>query len=501
VPVEIGLKAELTESNHQVTFGSSLDELRLLIEAKRLPLNLRSVISDESVIAIESREHEIRVGVGKKGGAVLDLTKQSWATWDEKENAKLLLALIAIALARVKQDGIALKIVMAALGEFATLSSPQMQIELAALLSRNDRINEVIDLVSKVVSPHPELVLRATASALVHRRHASEVQLQQLVEGMLRAATNATTKERATLHYNIANIELWRNRYVDAQTQLRMALDLDPSYGQRDYYHRDLGVCLFELGQFHEAAIAYTQAKRLGLKEDIRNLQADCLFHSGEYQRATDLWHLYLLETKSNNQLVSWALPQYVATYFSRILGIQSQQRKKNTYPATAVIPFEKTDSLERAFGRCRPLLGLDALDGFVWFNLGVLAAQEGNQSFAEFAFTVVGLVNRNDPEAWCNALVAGLLAKSPALRISSVVYHGMRFCGQAFRSRVVAKVRNEHGEEAATGYGTMIDGIYESIGGRDDPSTKMRIIAADGKRYREIDLEKRFLTNKGEDR
>ena len=486
-PLNVAFRFESLTPEQQAYMHAALDQVRTISDSGKLPFAFRDVAAIDAIVVIEVRPTEVRISVARKPGVVLDLRHSDWQANSASELAVQILCMLAIALANSRQDQLAVEVISSLLNEFSSLDNSRTQILLAQILARNERLDTLFEFSSRIKDPHPAFVMAVMAMPLDKTSNASDAMLDKLVDLHRATAANAPDHEKATLHYRIFGFQHHRGRYKEAVEELEQAAVADSTYRQRDYFHQELGACYFELHQYDKALDAYREAERLGYRKNIQALQADCLFHGGRYRQAAELWEAFLESDTRPKQRFMWVLPLYAARYLWLNLAIPSQTRGKGDY-GNQVPPFDPQASLEEAMSVCRSMLQSDALDPFIWFNLGVCAQRTKNFQFVEFAFMIAGLLNRKDAESWKNAALAALSAKSPYERLAAIFYNGMHYCGEEFRTAVISSLRECH-PSLATQVDTLIYDLYESS--REEEKL-IRIIAPGGNRYRTVRLDRR---------
>lgn len=426
-PFEIEVSSTLSPSRESLLV-QAISSVKETLEVARIPISLTLGKNAGAIVKLSVSDSEIRVGIGGRGGAVLDLKDSDWADIKTSMAPETLIGLTVVALSTMRQDQAAIQLATSFLPLLARLPIPEALVKIAQLFIRNHRISEALQLSRGPMGEHPGFVMPLTSMLMQYRRYSSDAETRELVAWYKEKVELVDGAQKGILHYNIANVLLNKSLYREAFHHFCLAAKTDGSYKQRDYFYRELGACLFELGRYRYAITAYEKALALGLKQDIRHLLADCHFHAGNYIEAKHLLHAYLGEHPE--QVVNWVLKLYVATYFVDHLGLrkQSRLRAKRT---RSEIELEAIPTLEEAFDRCKPQIERDALDAVVWFNLGVWASRHDKFEFAEMAFLIAGMSNRRDPEAWGNALLVGMNARAPSLRIAAIVQMGYRINGE----------------------------------------------------------------------
>ena len=241
----------------------------------------------------------------------------------------------------------------------------------------------------------------------------------ELVEAMRRRAATEETfgdpRRAGTAHYNLARCLGASNRTTEALDEMDATVELDLSYGGREYFFRERGGMRWDLGRHGEAADDYRRALSLsGDPGELVPLLADALLYAGRYaeaERALDGW------SPSGHDLDRLAvLVRVVVAELRAVTGIDVQNRSSAVEPEIDAVGDEPAALIA--------LLGAtDALDPRIWMRLIdeghalprlVLVAQMALNSAAGWALaTVAALVEPTPPES---ELVQALIASGHRL-------------------------------------------------------------------------------------
>jgi len=226
-------------------------------------------------------------------------------------------------------------------------------------------------------------------------------ELGLFLERQLERAKEAGDKQRiATAHYNLGN-HLHKSSSRLALRHYREAAKYDPGYLKRRYFWRELGGIFFESHRYRWAEPCYKRALRLGEKGLCKALHADALMFAGRYHKAEVAFAAYLRTKPTSSS--EWRLKHWALAYIRTKLGCGLQQRQ--VAKALKLAGMESPGGGPEVKQRLEYTLGLDALCGLAWFNLGVCENSTGNRHGAFGAFLTAALIQRWDAEAWCNAL------------------------------------------------------------------------------------------------
>jgi tetratricopeptide (TPR) repeat protein len=495
LPISIEFRFELA-SQHIAQAVDATSQFRDVSRIRRFPF-VFSDAGDSPRIYLYIREKEIRVSVGGVPGVVLDLSSAAWRDPQRFLAPHTLVPLLAIALSQARQGQAALQLCLSNLDLIAKCVVEQLRIGALEVLVRNQRLDAAFDLIKLTSDASPTLQMHFFSFLMRAASRAPDHIASQILGGMKALAKTTSTHASAAAEYNIGNLYLNRAQYKLALRHFLRAGRVDPSYQKRDYFQRELGATYFELGRYKDAAQVYRKAKRLGMKGNIECVIADCLLFLGRFSEAQHLFEKGLRENPA--EIMKWGLKLYALKYIVEHLHYKIQKRRRPS--AFDLAKFQQATSLEEVLRVIVPVLDRDALSEFAWFDLGVGAGKFKNYDLAELAFLMAAMLRGNDPEAWGNALISGLNARSPARRVAMVVQEAYRLSGEQFityvREAIKAQTKSETGvDKLERLLFDVANGAYDLLTTEDVPMV-IRLIKRGGKGYVEIPLNKSAKSRK----
>lgn len=282
--------------------------------------------------------------------------------------------------------------------------------------------------------------------------------------------------DASTAHATLASWLQGNHDWEGAFLHLWEAARWDQDYLQKDFFCRNLGGTLFELGQFEHSADFYKRARALGLEQDIRAQHGDALLFSGRYREGRQLIDEYL---KDNNPdaLAEWRLKCWAVENADRAIGMPDQDRQIDEALKLAI----SVDGLEdhEVADRAMEALDLDRLCGEAWLNLGIYHRRAHNDDFYQVLCFVMAALILRDLESWNKAAVSAfqfaLEDEKKILLFTSIVAAGYRHQGQAFVDALAADVDSVEGfpvDEFMTALDDVIGSIPEG-----EPSFEIRFL------------------------
>lgn len=194
--------------------------------------------------------------------------------------------------------------------------------------------------------------------------------------------------EAGTVAYNIAGQLKAEERFEECLDWYDCALDLQPRYASRPYWHRERAGAMYLLERYEDAAATYSVAGELGDDEPtLPLLQGDAFTGSGRYSEAESSF----TEAQSlpgrlgaEARLLLWAIKEIIA-----VRGREPQDR----------LPAEAAALLQNDQIDWRQVVDVDAACPGAWVQR---ALEEG----ADFLVVAAALA-RYDAGAWALALIA----------------------------------------------------------------------------------------------
>ncbi len=207
-------------------------------------------------------------------------------------------------------------------------------------------------------------------------------------------------------NYNIGNFYKNKSLYHQAISHYIKAKRYEPIYLKQHYYYKELGGMFFLLDKFRISSNLYSRAIKMGAPPETLALYADSLMFDGQYGKAQKTLVQYLKKVKK--PLDEFHLKTIM---LDGIIKSNGNQQKRNIQKASLV--FSKINPALNIEAGLNNVLECDMLFSSAWFNLGVHFSQTAQAPKASYCFTMCGLTNVADVEAWVNATISSFNKES----------------------------------------------------------------------------------------
>ncbi len=346
---------------------------------------------------------------------------------------------------------------------------------------RTSYFGVALDAVIEAIVEEQDNVLEIiTSSAVLFESNPDDEEKSNRVEAFLNKCLEKYLEigEKTQIgicHYNLGNHYRSRGLNKKAICHYLKARKYEDKYLKQVYYYQELGGVLFHYGKYCFSASMYKKALEKGASESVKPLYADALMHSGNYQLAFDVFTDYLKETEGGG-VDEWHLKMICLETLIENTGIKEQIRRKKE--ALEFVDLTKTgknfvEALEKA-------IEIDMLCGLAWFNLGVVHSKNGCTEDAVFDFTMCGLAQTWDIEAWVNAILCCFNKKSPTKIFHLILGTGYFFNGDEFLEKLYQEFNNRFDLEMCGRLANMIEEILpKNRNGDDRPA--IRLLGNDG--------------------
>lgn len=345
---------------------------------------------------------------------------------------------VAVALDQAGHSNIAAQVVSECAVNSSIITHPEIVVILVGCMIRAHRVTEALQLSERLFESKeslPAAELFTLPAALTQRDSLSNSEHEYLRIFKYRRIEQAVQAENwrdaATAHYNLGNYFKGTRNQRLAFHHYRKAAKYCSKYLEKPYFCRELAGILFESRRYRLAVQFYGRAINLGEADDCHALYADALMFAGRYRESQEAFDTYL--ASDPNAAPEWRLKAWVLCVICQVLDEQKRQTKAAMKLASrddTLPPMEYKQRLEEA-------LWHDALSGLAWFNLGVLESQIGNQEDAFVPFLIASLIQKNDLEAWCNAIGIGISGEYhslvPVIFMAAYQLNGEFFIEQLF--------------------------------------------------------------------
>lgn len=295
-------------------------------------------------------------------------------------------------------------------------------------------------------------------AALAEQQSLDADALSTLWEGLDAVAdrqeASGDLKESGTTRYNMSHVARAMRQNAKALDVMRRAAALYPAYEQRDYYHKELGGILFDLGEFGEAARSYAKALSMGYDQSqLLPLLSDALLHGGQYQACSDLLQDWRPTGNPLDRLCQINLD--ASSFLCDVVGLEHQSRRPLTQREE-----EELANADDAQVIYRVMRASDALDLRAWISLSAL------QEPCERAISLSVAASREPgfPFFWVMAVLHGINGNLDAVRLRFVIDNAAYFNGDAF----VAEMENVADQQEPDTASSLRSVVYEQLARRE---------------------------------
>lgn len=450
VPLVVSETAKLRTSHIAAELRRALEGAPGIIAVEH-----RQPGSGDAQLEIES--NQLRVSLADVASATVHFGGEQTPEW-LGINAGMALA---VALTTVGQTNLAAQIA-SAIGERGSLwSDPGCCMILAGAFYRARRLREALEVSDRLDQADNEFgsvvaymllsVLLAYGSDLSSSDAtvAEEVQMSRYTRRLDREDRSGAAAEA----YNLAMLLKRLRRSAESKDWFERAVELDPSYENRDYFHSDLAGVLFTNDETIKAANHYVKAVELGAKGMVPALAADCLLFSGRYEEALARFKVYLArEDAVDPDDAEWRLKKSILPELIKVGGAEQDRQPEAACREVEPIDFVngRDMSQEEAFARIDRALTLDACCHWAWFSKALLlAALADDPARGIVPGTIAALVNVRSVEAWGNAI--RFADPGDDSRLLDLLRVGLRFLKTEFERQVLEIAEFVGGNHAAT--------------------------------------------------
>lgn len=290
---------------------------------------------------------------------------------------------------------------------------PDVILQIVGILLRAHRVREALELAEEIGEDIDAAIasLLILPSLLLHDS-LNDAERNDVV-AMLERKTKriderGDQRQAAIAHYNLANRLHSYGRHHDAIRHMNAAVERDPAYLERPYFHKELAGSLFQTEDFEQAASAYGRAIELG-SEDVTGQWADALLWSGRYAEAEEA---FVSVNASEHSAPEWRLKERALPSIRKAAGTQQTRDPDGAVALADLEPLQAAGQVisnATARERLEGALRLDALCALAWFNLGILESSEGDLRLGFEYFTTAAVLAPGDLDLWKRVALLGL--------------------------------------------------------------------------------------------
>lgn len=359
---------------------------------------------------------------------------------------------LALALDQVGQTDAAARMIAAIADRAHLLFYPDVLFRVIGVFTRSHRVIEAVALAERFGAGNAdenELMamlfltpaMMRSAYLLPHERDAVTRRLRKQLKS---AEEQGTRRDIGIAHYNLGNHFGSKAAWKEAASHFAMAAHYDPDYLSRAYFPREFGGALFLSGQFDLAVAMYDRAMNLKADAMTPALRADALMYSGRYKDARTAFETHLLEFGLDAE-DEWRLKAWVLALICTRVGDEQNRRAEEAVAAADVSDEAPTHEERRE--RLENALRMDALCSEAWFNLGVVAASEGDVEEGTTGFLVSAIIEPHNVDGWAAAAAFCDLRTQLGRDVISCAY---RWNGEMFLSRLEDLLKTFNRDAAA---------------------------------------------------
>lgn len=372
---------------------------------------------------------------------------------------------LAFLLDHIGQQLAAARMVEDAAQRSAAIRNPDASQRIGSILIRAGRAETAIELSrllqdadeSFLAAAMLELPLLVSAEALT-RNDKTKI-ANRLLSQAEELLGGGSTLPAAAAFRNAGSWLVGLGRYEEALTALDRALEADPGYAQRAYFHRERGGALFLLGEHLPASKAYARALDLGEDQRVLALYADALLHAGRFAEARRAFATFNRESEVRNS--EWRLKEWV---LDRIIEVAGDSQDINIEEGCRIAAESDTALSEEAREKgLVEALQKDGLCGQAWVKLGLLRVQEGRVDDALPCFVIAALFTHK-VEPWMLSIMAAAdRLDEPILR--DILKAGYYFLRDDF-AEAIGKLSDELNATSGEELGHLLDDVMAELQG-----------------------------------
>jgi tetratricopeptide (TPR) repeat protein len=424
-------------------------------EASQLAFGLRAVLEPvRDLVAVQLRPP----GAGDPGvelreegwrvtlADVASVTRDAGSRSAEATQAADVALGLAVALTRVGQPNLAAQIGRVAAPQSQVITDLDISFTLAGAMFQARRIREAVEVADALDESDNEDVRLAAAAflmALLAARNLTDTdRALAIAAAERRIARRLARGETAYAGAESYSLAMLRKRATDGEAAIvafDRALELEPHYAERAYYHRDRAGVLFETGRYEEAVEAYGRAITLGDRGLVEALYADALLFAGRYADAERELGRYLSEDRGPDG-AEWRLKLRILPLIRAWGGDHQQRAIERSEALVESVDIAAETEIDPPLSRLQEAIRLDSCNGEAWFRMFLFEALREDSMEAAAPMALAGVVLlRSAAGAWGNALVATESASAPEDELIDLLRMAYRYEGPEFVQGLLA--------------------------------------------------------------
>ncbi|MFL0087958.1 DUF4365 domain-containing protein [Tenacibaculum maritimum] len=459
----------------------------LLSQIKRKLKDYSHIINlvegNKSIVEVTLDRKELKINIA-------DLAGCSFHSIDKRDNEEFAAGIgediilgVAAGMLHLGQIDYCARIIFENELESRLLQKKELLLYLLPALFNSSFFERVLKLLGEVLDSDysDEVAIVGMVNLMISSELKSKVKIKGIEKFLIQRLESAIKNEENTqigiAHYNLGNHYRAHSNYHKSIKNYISAKRFEPKYLNQGYYYRELAGVLFLIEKYRFAATFYKKAFELGEKEITKALYADSLMFDGQYKNALDAFLDYLESSDKVSEeyhLKSLCLERILETK-----KIEVQQRDLMT--STSKADISKLKNGVSAEEQLDKSLDIDLLCGLAWFNYGIIHSEKSEYNDAMFSFTMAGLVQNNDIEAWKNAALCWLKTKIEPTIFVLVIKTAFFFNGEEFLEQLFHQVEQSGKKEDSSVFIDLINTITQKEEKEKELPT-VRMMNKDGK-------------------
>tara|TARA_R110001592_G_scaffold55740_8_gene170401 strand:+ start:1159 stop:3093 length:1935 start_codon:yes stop_codon:yes gene_type:complete len=463
--------------------SKSILQTQIKKELKKYADILNFSQKDDSIIEVILDSEELKINLS-------DIAGCSFHSIELRENnefsqgiAKDILLGLSTAMVQIGQIDYCGKIIFDYGLESRLIDKEELLVHMLAPLFKSSYFNHLLNLIEDILDRKksiPVLII-STINILLSANTDNKLKVKAIERfhtNRLQAAIKTNDNHQiGTTYYNLGNHYRGQGQYYESTINYIAAKRYEPKYLNQDYYYSELAGVLFLLDKYKQSAYFYAKAVKLGAKGLTKALYADALMFSGEYQKALNSFHDYLqdIEEPKDEFLLKFLALEGVL----KESGTKSQNR--DYWTATRQACLSKIEKGLTPKQQLDKSLENDLLCGLAWFNYGIIQIEELDFDVAMFSFTMAGLVQSNDIEAWKNSTLCSINSKSGLAMLPLIIRTAYSFNGEEYLEQLFIELEKGTKNENISEFMEVIEKILAEPADKDAPPV-VRVLNENGK-------------------
>lgn len=440
------------------------------------------VNSDKSIIEVTLSKHELKIDIAEIAGCSFhSIDKRDKEEFGRDIGKDIALGL-ASSMLQIGQIDYCAKIIFENELENLLLSKKELLLYMLPALFKSSYFEKGLELLGSVLDSDysDEVAIIGMVNLMISSELSSKIKIRSIENFLIRRLKSASKRkdnsQTGIAHYNLGNHYRSNGNSYKSINNYISAKRYEPKYLNQGYYYRELADVLFLCEKYKFASIFYQKAIQLGEKGIIKALYADSLMFDGQYEIAVNAFLDYLGTSEKISEeyhLKSLCLEGILETSKIKV-------QKRDLLTATSLAD---TSNLKNGVSKEQQLdksLEVDLLCGLAWFNYGIIHSEKSNYNDAMFAFTMAGLVQNNDIEAWRNAVLCWMNTKKKSSIFVLIIRTAYHFNGESFLEQLYHEIEKQDKNESASELMDIINTVVQQEEKKKAPPT-VRLMNKEG--------------------